>query len=119
MVQGSMLVVILIAAIVLMVVLISAFKFHPFLSLFAVALLMGLAVGMAPADVLNTMLNGFGNTCRNIGLVILLGTIIGAMLEKSGAAFTMADSVLNVVGEKRPGLAMSLIGWVVSIAVSF
>ena len=57
MVQGSMLVVILIAAIVLMVVLISAFKFHPFLSLFAVALLMGLAVGMAPADVLNTMLN--------------------------------------------------------------
>ena len=39
------------------------------------------------------------------------------MLENSGAAFTMADSVLKFVGEKRPALAMSLIGWVVSIPV--
>ena len=112
-----MLVVVLVAAIILMVVMISFFKFHPFIALFAVALLMGLAVGMTPAKVLDTILNGFGNTCRNIGFVILFGTIIGAMLEKSGAAFTMADSVLKVVGEKRPGLAMSLIGWVVSIPV--
>ena len=117
MVEGSMLVVVLVAAIILMVVMISFFKFHPFIALFAVALLMGLAVGMTPAKVLDTILNGFGNTCRNIGFVILFGTIIGAMLEKSGAAFTMADSVLKVVGEKRPGLAMSLIGWVVSIPV--
>lgn len=117
MVQGSMLVVILIAAIILMVLLISKMKFHPFVALFAVALAMGLAVGMAPAKVLDTILNGFGNTCRGIGIVILLGTIIGAMLEKSGAAFTMADSVLKVVGEKRPALAMSLIGWIVSIPV--
>ena len=117
MVQGSMLVVILIAAIILMVLLISKMKFHPFVALFAVALAMGLAVGMAPAKVLDTILNGFGNTCRGIGIVILLGTIIGAMLEKSGAAFTMADKVLKVVGEKRPALAMSLIGWIVSIPV--
>ena len=117
MVQGSMLVVILVVAIVLMVLLISKMKFHPFVALFAVALAMGLAVGMAPAKVLDTILNGFGGTCRGIGIVILLGTIIGAMLEKSGAAFTMADSVLKVVGEKRPALAMSLIGWVVSIPV--
>ncbi|MBQ4400726.1 MAG: GntP family permease, partial [Synergistaceae bacterium] len=117
MVQGSMLVVILVVAIILMVLLISKMKFHPFVALFAVALAMGLAVGMAPAKVLDTILNGFGGTCRGIGIVILLGTIIGAMLEKSGAAFTMADSVLKVVGEKRPALAMSLIGWVVSIPV--
>ncbi|MBQ3645302.1 MAG: GntP family permease [Synergistaceae bacterium] len=117
MVQGSMLVVILVVAIILMVFLISKCKFHPFVALFAVALAMGLAVGMAPAKVLDTILNGFGGTCRGIGIVILLGTIIGAMLEKSGAAFTMADSVLKVVGEKRPALAMSLIGWIVSIPV--
>lgn len=117
MVQGSMLVVILVVAIILMVFLISKCKFHPFVALFAVALAMGLAVGMAPAKVLDTILNGFGGTCRGIGIVILLGTIIGVMLEKSGAAFTMADSVLKVVGEKRPALAMSLIGWIVSIPV--
>ena len=83
MVQGSMLVVILLAAIVLMLLLISKFHFHPFVALFAVALIMGLCVGMKPMDVLNTILNGFGGTCRGIGIVILLGTIIGVMLERS------------------------------------
>ncbi|MBR1603353.1 MAG: GntP family permease [Synergistaceae bacterium] len=117
MVQGSMLVVILLAAIVLMLLLISKFHFHPFVALFAVALVMGLCVGMKPMDVLNTILNGFGGTCRGIGIVILLGTIIGVMLERSGAAFTMADSVLKIVGEKHPAIAMSLIGSIVSIPV--
>ena len=117
MVQGAMLVVILVVAIVAMVILISKFRIHPFVSLFAVALAMGFAVGMPAADVLNTILNGFGNTCRNIGVVILLGCIIGAMLESSGAAFTMADTILHIVGEKRPAIAMSIIGSIVSIPV--
>ena len=117
MVQGSTLVVILAVAIIAMVLLISKFRVHPFVSLFAVALAMGFAVGMPAADVLNTILNGFGNTCRSIGVVILLGCIIGAMLESSGAAFTMADAILRIVGEKRPAIAMSIIGSIVSIPV--
>ncbi|MDR1376737.1 MAG: GntP family permease, partial [Synergistaceae bacterium] len=102
MAQGPVLVGILIAAIVIMVVMISKFKIHPFVSLFTVALLMGLAAGMPMLDVVNTITTGFGNTCRSIGIVILFGTIIGAMLEQSGAALTMADSILKVVGPKRP-----------------
>ncbi|GHV37656.1 gluconate transporter [Synergistales bacterium] len=115
--EGSVLVVILFVAIVLMVVMISKFKIHPFVSLFTVALLMGLAAGMPMNDVVGTITTGFGNTCRSIGIVILFGTIIGAMLEQSGAALTMADSVLKVVGQKRPALAMSIIGYIVSIPV--
>ena len=45
MVQGSMLVVILVIAIILMVLLISKLKFHPFVALFAVALAIGVLVG--------------------------------------------------------------------------
>jgi GntP family gluconate:H+ symporter len=104
-------------AIVLMIVMISKFKFHPFMALFTVALLMGLVARMPMADVVNTIATGFGNTCRSIGIVILFGTIIGAMLEQSGAAVTMADSILKVVGPKRPALAISIIGWIVSIPV--
>jgi GntP family gluconate:H+ symporter len=100
-----------------MVVMISKFKVHPFVSLFTVALLMGLAAGMPMLDVVSTITTGFGNTCRSIGIVILFGTIIGAMLEQSGAALTMADSILRVVGPKRPALAMNIIGWIVSIPV--
>lgn len=115
--HGSALIVILLLTILIMVFMVSRFKLHPFISLFTAALLMGLAVGMPPFEVLKTILDGFSNTCRGIGIVILLGTIIGAMLESSGAALTMADSVLRTVGKKRPGIAMSLIGWIVSIPV--
>ena len=53
----------------------------------------------------------------SIGLVIVAGTIIGVILEKSGAAFRMAEVVLRVLGDKRPQLAMSVIGYIVSIPV--
>jgi GntP family gluconate:H+ symporter len=112
-----MLIVILLFAIIIMVLMISKFKFHPFMALFTVSLLMGLAANMPLLEIINTIATGFGNTCRSIGIVILFGTIIGAMLEQSGAAVTMADCVLQKVGPKRPALAMNIIGWIVSIPV--
>ncbi|WP_200854397.1 GntP family permease, partial [Klebsiella pneumoniae] len=45
------------------------------------------------------------------------GTIIGVILEKSGAAITMADTVIKLLGERFPTLTMSIIGYIVSIPV--
>ena len=117
MASGSVVLVVLAATIVVMVLMISKLKIHPFLSLFAAALFMGWASGLPILQVTDTIAAGFGNTCRSIGIVILFGTIIGAMLEGSGGAITMADTILRHVGEKRPALAMSVIGWIVSIPV--
>ncbi|MCW7994936.1 GntP family permease, partial [Vibrio parahaemolyticus] len=47
----------------------------------------------------------------------VLGTIIGVILEKSGAAITMADTVIKVLGERFPTLTMSIIGYIVSVPV--
>ncbi len=58
-----------------------------------------------------------GGLMKSIGIVIVAGTIIGVILEKSGAAYRMAEVVLRVIGEKRPQLAMSIIGYIVSIPV--
>jgi GntP family gluconate:H+ symporter len=117
MVEGPILIVILLVAIFVMVLMISKYKFHPIMALFTVALLMGLASRMSPVDVVNTIATGAGNATRSIGIVIIFGTMIGVMLEKSGAAITMADSILKLVGPKRPVLAMSVIGYIVSIPV--
>ena len=59
----------------------------------------------------------FGGLMTSIGLVIVFGTIIGTILEKDGAALRMAEVVLRIVGPKRPQLAMSMIGFIVSIPV--
>ena len=62
-------------------------------------------------------MKGFGGTAEKIGIVIIAGTIIGVMLERTGAALTMAETVLKWVGPKRPALAMSIIGYITSIPV--
>jgi GntP family gluconate:H+ symporter len=49
--------------------------------------------------------------------VIVAGTIIGTFLEHSGGAYTLADSILRIIGRKRVPLVMALIGWIVSIPV--
>jgi len=117
MVQGPLLVVLLAASVVFIVVATARFKLHPFLALMAAAFLVGLCVRMPLADLVTTINTGFGNMMRHIGLVIVIGTIIGVFLERSGAALRMAETVLRVVGEKRPQMAMSLIGAIVSVPV--
>ncbi len=117
MVQGPMLLVILVVAIVMIVVLISRFKVHAFLSLLAASFFVGFAAGMDPVEVSKAIMKGFGGTVERIGIVIIAGTIIGVFLEKTGAALTMAETVLKVVGPKRPAMAMSIIGYITSIPV--
>ena len=60
---------------------------------------------------------GFSGTFSSIGIVIILGALIGSILEVTGAALKLADMVIKLVGEKNPVLAMELMGWVVSIPV--
>lgn len=117
MVQGPMLLVILLLAILFIVIMISRYKLHAFLALLLSAFLVGLAAGMNPVQVTQAVAKGFGGTAEKIGIVIIAGTIIGVMLERSGAALTMAETVLRIVGAKRPALAMSIIGYIVSIPV--
>lgn len=111
----------LVVSIVLIVVATSVFKLHPFVALIFAALLVGLgAAALGQFDVMeveSTIRSGFGGILAYIGIVIVLGTIIGVFLEKSGAALKMADTILRIIGPKRPGLAMSIIGWFVSIPV--
>ncbi len=117
MVQGPMLILILLVAILFIVVATSKFKIHPFIVLLLAAYGIGFSSGMDPLEIGETIRKGFGGILTYIGIVILLGTIIGTILEKSGAAIKMAEVTLKAVGEKRPGLAMSIIGYIVSIPV--
>ena len=92
-------------------------KLHPFLALLFAALGYGLLSGMSVELILKSINEGFGNTLGGIGLIIILGVLIGAFLEKSGGAYAIADSVLKIMGKKRIPEGMSLIGLIVSIPV--
>lgn len=112
-----MLVFILLVAVAFIVIATSKLKLHPFIALLIAAYGIAISVGMGYMEIASTITKGFGGILAYIGVVIVLGTIIGVILEKSGAAIKMADVILKVVGKKRPVLAMSVIGYIVSVPV--
>jgi gluconate:H+ symporter, GntP family len=117
MLEGPWLIGVLLLAVAFIVFTTAKLRLHPFLALIAAAFVAGLLVRMPLPDLVKAINGGFGAIMGYIGLVIVTGTIIGTILEKSGAALKMAEVVLRKVGEKRPQLAMSLIGAIVSIPV--
>lgn len=99
------------------VLLITKLKVHPFLALLLVSIITGLVSGMDPTGVISSIQDGFGGTIGKIGLIIILGVLIGAFLEKSGGAMVLAKSMLAVIGKKRLITAMGVIGYIISIPV--
>ncbi|MBQ0025585.1 MAG: GntP family permease [Bacteroidales bacterium] len=114
---GIALIVTFLLSIVLMIVAISKWKIHPFLSIIGVSLLLAIVAGIPLDSIPSTLGKGFSSIFTSIGIVIILGSLIGSVLERTGAAVRLADSVLKVVGPRHPQLAMMIIGWVVSIPV--
>ncbi len=115
--SGFGLIILLVAGILFIVISTAKYKLHPFIALLLTAYAIALCSGIPIADTVKTITTGFGGILAYIGIVIVLGTIIGTILEKTGAAIAMADFVLRKVGHKRPVLAMSIIGYIVSIPV--
>jgi len=119
--------IVFVLAIVVMIVLISKFKVHPFISILLVSLVLGLIGGIPFVDktvddtkvsgIASIIGSGFSGTFTSIGIVIILGALIGAILETTGAALKLADMVCKLVGEKHPEVAIMIMGWVVSIPV--
>ncbi|MBO6224365.1 MAG: GntP family permease [Psychrobacter sp.] len=92
-------------------------KWHPFLVLILSAFLVALFYQVPLNTVAKTISDGFGGILGYIGLVIVFGTIIGLILEKTGAAIVMAEFVIKVLGPRFPTLTMSIVGAVVSVPV--
>ena len=126
---GIPLIIVFVLAIALMIFMISVWKIHPFISIMLIALGFGLIGGIPLVNQLDadgevevngiaTVIGqGFSGTFTSIGIVIILGALIGLVLEKTGGAFQIADALVRVIGKKRPVLATQLMGWIVSIPV--
>ena len=117
MITGLPLLLIITAAILFIVIVCSRFKWHPFLALLIAALFTGLSVGLPFKDIAKTANEGFGTMMTHIGLVVVLGTLIGTVLEKSGATLRIADAIIRFFGKDKPVLAITVIGAVVGIPI--
>ena len=96
-----MLILIMVLAIVALLVLIMKFKVHAFVALLMVSLLTALAAGISIDKIIPTLLTGFGNTLASVALLVGLGAMIGRLLEITGGAKVLADTLINKFGEEK------------------
>ncbi len=127
-------------AILLVILGVLVLRLHPFLALIFAALLVtiftsqerlydaaikkagveqteALKISQKPAG--QRLAEGFGDTCRKIGILIAMASVIGTCLLESGAARRIVDWTRNLVGERRTPLAFAASGFIVGIPVFF
>ena len=114
---GLALMITFVMAISLMILAISRWGVHPFLAIMGVSLLLAQVVGLPLSEIPGILGSGFAGIFTSIGIVIILGALIGLILEKTGAAIKLADMVVKAVGQKNPELALMLMGWIVAVPV--
>jgi len=107
----------LVVSIVLMIVLSVKYKVHAFFALIIACFLMGLSVQIPLAEIITTVETGFGKIMKSLGLIIVLGTTLGILLEHTGATKVMAAVILRKVGENKAQMSMSLTGFVVGLPI--
>jgi len=83
-------------SIVLLVLLITRLKLHPFLALILASGFLGLVSGLAPAAVITTFERGFGGILSTTGLVVGLGSMLGGLLLESGGADRIASAFTSL-----------------------
>lgn len=105
------------AGIALIVLLTARYKAPAFFALLLAGLLVGLSVHLPLAETINTLKDGFGNILKSLGLIVILGTTLGVMLEYTGSTGVMAGYILKKTGEKHAAWAMSITGFIVGLPI--
>jgi GntP family gluconate:H+ symporter len=118
-VQGSVLLVYALVAILALVVLIARFKMNPFITLMMVSVVLALAVGMPMTSILKSFETGVGGTLGHIAIVVGLGTMLGKMMAESGGAERIARTLIDLFGPKNVHWAMMCIAFLVGLPVFF
>ncbi|WKD58640.1 gluconate:H+ symporter [Corynebacterium caspium] len=111
------LVAVLLAAIVLIVILIVGLKLHGSIALSIAAIITAVATGVRPGDIGDLLEEGVGGTLGFLVLVIGFGSILGKMLEVSGGAERLAQSMLRAFGKDRAPVVMTFLGLIAGIPV--
>jgi GntP family gluconate:H+ symporter len=105
--------------IAVIVVLITRFKVHPFLSLTIGSLVVGAVAGMPMADAVTSFSNGVGSTVASVGLLIALGAMFGRLLADSGGADQLVDTIVGRAGVRTLPWAMALVGALIGLPMFF
>ncbi|MBD9304034.1 MAG: gluconate permease [Lachnospira sp.] len=105
--------------IIVLLLLIIKFKLHPVISMMIAAIIIGVGAGMPLTMISSTVEKGVGKTLQGIALLVGLGSMFGGILEVSGGAQRIAQTLIDKLGHKKAGVALGITGLVIGTTVFF
>jgi GntP family gluconate:H+ symporter len=115
---GTLLVIAAVAVAVLLVLII-ALRMHAFVALVLVSMATAIVSGVPVADVPAVAIGAFGSTLGAVALLVGLGVMIGRILEVTGGAQVLADTLISRFGEKRAPLALGIAALLFGLPIFF
>lgn len=106
-------------AIVIVILGVSWFKWHAFISLLVASMFLAIFSGMSLDKIVTAYETGVGGVLGHLVGILALGTILGEMLSKSGAGIQIANYFIKMFGEKKLPWAMFFSGFIIGIPVFF
>jgi gluconate transporter len=106
-------------AIVIVILGVSLWKWHAFISLTVASLFLAVFSGLPMDKIVGAYETGVGAVLGHLIGILALGTILGKMMSDSGAGMQVADFFINKFGVKNLPWAMLLSGFIIGIPVFF
>ncbi|MEC0300137.1 GntT/GntP/DsdX family permease [Peribacillus frigoritolerans] len=106
-------------AIVIVILGVSLWKWHAFISLTVASLFLAIFSGLPMDKIVGAYETGVGAVLGHLIGILALGTILGKMMSDSGAGMQVADFFINKFGVKNLPWAMLLSGFIIGIPVFF
>ncbi len=103
--------------IALLLFLVTRLRWHVFLALLIPVLLFAVLPGVDIEAFIAAFERGFGGTLSNIGVVIILGSIMAEAMKNTGAVERITYSMIRWIGHNRMPFALTLTGYVLGIAI--
>lgn len=110
---------IVILGILLLFLLIAKFKLNAFITFIIVSLFVGIAEGMEPVSVVDSIQKGIGNILGFLVIILGLGAMLGKLVADSGAAQRITTHLVEKFGKKNIQWAVVLTGFIVGIPMFY
>lgn len=106
-------------SVLLLLLLVIKAKVHPFIALLVASLFVALTTGIPGDKIMTVILGGMGSLLGNIAAIIVLGAILGAVIEASGGADALARRFTALLGPQRMVAGLTAVAFVLGLPVFF
>lgn len=106
-------------SVILLLLLVIKAKVHPFIALLIASLFVAITTGIPAENIMKVILGGMGSLLGSIAAIIVLGAILGAIIETSGGADQLANRFARLCGPQRMVAALTTVAFILGLPVFF